>query len=192
MGSHLGTHLDAPYRFHRDGQPAGALPLPLSTFVGPAIVVNVTNKAPHTRIMWKDVSSYEQRFRDGAKRKAIVLIRTGWSEYWDTQKYFDHPFLDTEVAQRILATGITVIGIDALSPDESVSPEREGSQWSQRDYGVHRTVLGSGHVIAENLTNLDAIQEGEWSVSLVPFKLTGGDGSPIRAFAGRREENNWR
>jgi len=67
----------------------------------------------------------------------------------------------------------------------------EKEETSQHDYGVHRTVLGRGHVIAENLTNLGAVQEGEWSISLVPFKLTGSDGSPIRAFAYRREESSW-
>lgn len=182
MSSHMGTHLDAPYHVYQNGLTVDALPL--STFVGPAIVVNVTGKAPDTRIMWDDISSYEKRFLDGGKQGAIVLIRTGWSEYWESQKYFDHPFLDKEAARRILDAGIRVIGIDTLSVDQTIVSE--GGQAEERDFGVHHAVLGSGRVIAENLTNLAAIQEGEWSVTLVPFKLSGSDGSPIRAFAYRR------
>ena len=190
MRFHLGTHLDAPYQVP-SGASRPANSLPLSTFTGPAIVVNVTNKQPRTRIMWHDISSYETKFTEGAKHGAIVLICTGWSNYWSTHKYFDHPFLDGEAAQRILDTGIKVIGIDTLSPDETFQAEGGGARpeaWN-RDFGVHRAVLGSGRVIVENLTSLESLQDGDWSVTIVPFKPKENDGSPVRAFAFRKGQS---
>ena len=94
-----------------------------------------------------------------------------------SQAYYDHPFLEVEAAKRLLELGVKVIGVDTLSPDET---RVDGSF---PDFAVHHAVLGAGAVIAENLTNLEAIQTGDWLVSLVPLKLGGLDGSPIRAFA---------
>ena len=73
-----------------------------------------------------------------------------------------------------------------MGPDETkidVSVDDLG----QMDFTVHRVVLAAGMVIAENLKNLDQIQDGVWHVSLAPLKIAGGDGSPIRAYAWREE-----
>jgi kynurenine formamidase len=52
---------------------------------------------------------------------------------------------------------------------------------------VHKIVLGAGGVIAENLTNLDALVDDSFTVSLLPLNLHGSDGSPIRAVAWKEE-----
>ena len=75
------------------------------------------------------------------------------------------------------ALGVKLVGVDTLSPDET---RVDGTM---PDFGVHAAVLGAGMIIAENLTNLKAIQDGDWLVTLVPLKLGGSDGSPVRAFA---------
>jgi kynurenine formamidase len=75
--------------------------------------------------------------------------------------------------------GIKVIGSDILSPDEFIE-QREGVPC----FDVHRVILGAGGVIAENLNNLESLLEvDEYMVSLLPLKLDGCDGSPVRATA---------
>ena len=91
-----------------------------------------------------------------------------------SQAYYDHPFLEVEAVKRLLELGVKVIGVDTLSPSET------RTDGSFPDFAVHHAVLGAGAVIAKNLNNLEAI---DWLVSLVPLKLGGLDGSPIRAFA---------
>ena len=187
LGSHTGTHVDAPYHFIEDGKKIDEIPL--STFVGPAVVVDLTAQElgrelrEREAIQWADLQKYEDAMR--ATKDAILLLRTDWSKYWSTPRYFDHPYVSVEAARRIVESGIRLVGIDTLSPDETILDEVEAAK---HPYAFHKIVLGAGVVIAENLTNLDAIQDGQWAVSLVPLKLGGCDGSPVRAMAWRHSD----
>ncbi|EJU05672.1 cyclase family protein [Dacryopinax primogenitus] len=169
MGSHTGTHVDVPYHFFADGKKIDELPIEL--FVGRAAALDMSYKGAKGKINWEDMAIFEDLLKPGN----IVLIRTGWSQYWGQNEYFDHPYLTRAAAVEILKRGVKVIGVDTLSPDATLD--------GAGDFGVHDEVLGSGGVIVENLNNLAAIQEGEWMVSLVPLRLAGCDGSPVRAFA---------
>ena len=177
MGSHTGTHVDAPYHFFDNGSTIDTIPL--SAFVGNAVIVPLTHKLPKDVITWNDIAKYEGVIQEKAALPdgVFVLILTGWSQYWRSDKYLDHPFLDPDVAKKLLVLGVKLVGVDTLSPDET---RVDGTM---PDFGVHAAVLGAGMIIAENLTNLKAIQDGDWLVTLVPLKLGGSDGSPVRAFA---------
>ncbi|TFK50815.1 putative cyclase [Heliocybe sulcata] len=171
LGSHTGTHVDAPYHFFADGKTIDQFPL--STFVGIALVVDVSTYRAREQIEWEDLAAYSGALEPGM----ILLLYTGWSQYWGTDKYYDHPYLARHAAERIVATGVRVVGIDALSPDETRLDGSDG------DWGVHETVLGAGGIIAENLRNIEKIVDREATVSLAPLHLRGGDGAPTRAFA---------
>lgn len=171
LGSHTGTHIDAPYHFVENGLRVDQLDL--SSLVGPAVIIDVRGKEPRSKLAWPDVEPYAQRLGPGV----IVLLHTGWSKYWGQPQYRDHPSLDVDCARKIMASGVRVVGVDALSPDEL---PLEG----EKDcFDVHYVILGAGGVIAENLNNLDNINFDDVMVSLLPLRLTGCDGSPIRAVA---------
>jgi kynurenine formamidase len=177
MSSHTGTHIDAPYHFFDDGKTIDQIPL--SMLVGAALVVDLTQKLPKERITWDDLASFEHQMKDGT----ILLLRTGWSDHWDTQKFYDHPFLERSAAEHIMNTGVRVVGLDTLSPDEThVEPPADGEKG---DFGAHQVILGAGGVIVENLTNLGKLTSGEFIVSIAPLSIAGCDGSPVRAFAWR-------
>ncbi|KAI0077199.1 putative cyclase [Panus rudis PR-1116 ss-1] len=178
LGTHTGTHVDAPYHIIKDGQTIDALPI--SRFVGPVIVIDVTDVGARHRIVWNDIANYESTIQQGADRGAFVFFRTNWSHYYGSERYFDHTFLDKAVAQKLVDYGIHLIGVDTLSPDETHLQPNENTP---EDVGVHQTILGAGGIIAENLTNLASIEEGEWIVHLAPLKLKECDGSPVRAYA---------
>ena len=220
--SHVGTHIDAPSHFFVDG--ATVDQLSLSTFILPALVLDVSHKKARECIAWDAVEHVADRIRPGI----AVLFRTSWSRYWDpttttlpssdsrgrepTHHYFDHPWLATDVAERLAALGVRVVGTDTMSPDQSPFPMFSavgnnsnggdgdgdgdgemvtGGEEPITDYGFHFSFLGAGGLIVENLTNLDALlaaQEAarpdtEVIVSLLPLKITGCDGAPVRAVA---------
>ena len=187
LGTHTGTHIDAPYHFFADGRKIGDIQL--EELVGDVAVVNLSGLKERQRISWEVLQPHEQLMH-GCR---ILLINTGWSRaHYQTPMYLSHPYLAPNIAAEILARGIRVIGVDTLSPDETLStfaPITEGSD----GFGFHEAFLGAGGIIAENLTNLEELleaqettSEGEkWVVNLVPLKLTEGDGSPVRAFAHR-------
>ena len=175
IGTHTGTHLDAPFHFFMDGTTVDRLDLALLT-AAPAVVADVRHRGAHERITWDDLAAAAAEVsRRGAR---VLLLCTGWSRLWGQPGYSDHPWLDADAARRILGLGVRVIGLDTLSPDE-LTAEKEGAD-------VHRIVLGSGGVIVENLTRLDAVLESGWKsvvVNLLPLSLEGCDGSPLRAVA---------
>lgn len=173
LSSHTGTHIDVPSHFIKDG--ASVPDVDLALFTGPALVIDVRGKKPRERITWEDLAPYASKMQKGV----IVLLHTGWSAYWNSLKYIDHPFLDRTASEGLMKTGVRTVGIDAMSPDETVSEDMESSG----DFSAHLTILGAGGVIAENLTNLDAITYADPIVSFFPLKLTDGDGSPVRAAA---------
>jgi kynurenine formamidase len=172
IGSHSGTHVDAPYHFVEDGARIDELDPRL--FVGPAAVLDVRGKGPRERVTAGDLRPYENRISGGV----IAVVRTGWEEHYGTPRYYDHPFLDRGAAQLLLDTGVRTVAVDALSVDETVS---EGEQ--PEGYPAHHLILGAGGVIAENLANLGAIDFPEPLISLLPLKLGGSDGAPVRAVA---------
>ncbi|KAJ7099380.1 putative cyclase [Mycena belliarum] len=174
MGSHTGTHVDAPAHFFADGKTIGELPL--DAFIGSALALDLTQKAPRTAITRADLAPVAPHMAPGM----VLLLHTGWARYWGTATYLDHPFLAREAAEQIVASGVRIVGIDALSPDETRG-DGTGS------FGAHEVILGAGGVIAENLTNLQALAGAEYTVHLVPLKIDGSDGSPVRAFALRKD-----
>jgi len=172
MSSHAGTHVDAPSHFFAEGKSIEQIPL--DTFIGRALLIDLTHKLPREAITWADLAPYAPQMAAGV----IVLLHTGWSQFWCTDKYLEHPFLDRAAAEQIIATGVQVVGVDTLNPDETCLDET-GS------FGAHEVILGAGGVIAENLTNLHALDGPDYVVHLIPLKIDGSDGSPVRAFASK-------
>ncbi|KAI0667107.1 putative cyclase [Trametes maxima] len=175
LGTHTGTHLDAPYHFFNNGTTVDRLD-PALLAAAPAVIVDLRAKGAHDLIDWSDLTDAAEEVRRRAAK--VFLLCTGWSERWNTAEYSRHPYVDADAARRLLDLGVRVLGLDTLSPDK-VTPEEECAD-------VHRVVLGNGGVIVENLTNLDMVLERGWknlTVSLLPLSLAGCDGSPVRAVA---------
>ncbi|KIY46194.1 putative cyclase [Fistulina hepatica ATCC 64428] len=175
MGSHTGTHIDAPSHFIPSAKSISDISP--SHFVRPIIVANLAGRLlPRQKITWdKHLAPYSAMMHPSV----VLIIRTGWSNYWGTPVYFDHPYLDAECAQKIVDAGIRIVALDTPSPDRT---PREGES---SDYPAHKTILGAGGIIAENLTNLDQLPERGMTISLMPLNIEDCDGAPVRAFAWR-------
>jgi kynurenine formamidase len=172
--SHTGTHIDAPSHFIQGGLTVDQIPL--SKLVGPAVLIDLSNNIkPKQKITWEDIVPYAKELKPGV----IVLICTGWYEKWGTKEYYDHPFLMKDVAQEFVSRGVRTIAVDFLNPDETVLKGE-----TEHGFIFHGIVLGAGGFIVENMTNMKSlIGLSNLHVSLLPLKLEGIDGSPIRAIA---------
>lgn len=185
MGSHTGTHLDAPLHTVAGGAAVDALPL--DALMGPARMVHVSDPAPQALVGWEDVSAQLEDLSPGT----IVLFRTGWSRYFNTAAYLQHPVFDAEIARRLVAAGIRVTGVDTLNPDPTPTQTPDADPAAPavpQHHGVsalpfHDVFLGAGGAIIENLTNLDAVPWTDPWFSALPLRLEGVDGSPVRAVA---------
>ena len=106
LPANTGTYIDAPSHRYDGGKDISDYPLQaVANLVG--VVVRVTERSGRA------LDSGVFRGRD-VKGKA-VLIHTGWSQHWRTDKYFDgtHPFLTKDAAQFLADEGAALVGIDS-------------------------------------------------------------------------------
>lgn len=192
LGTHTGTHIDAPYHFLTDGATIDALPI--SACVGPALIVDLSAEElkPREAIAWARLAPHFAAVVGvKAATPRIVLINTGWARaHYQTPTYLAHPYLLPEVASELLARGVQLVGTDTLNPDETPvhADESPVPGAGAHGFAFHEIFLGGGAIIAENLTNIEELIEAQgdgrrWIVNLVPLRLVGADGSPVRAFA---------
>ena len=167
INSHTGTHIDAPAHMMRDGKFLDELPV--STYFGKAMVINVEAE-PNRAIPEKWIKNVQKD-----SRLDFILFKTGWAEYWGTDKYFDDfKYPSIQLANSLVRLNLKGIGIDV----SSVDPVGADS------YDVHYTLLGAGIVLIENLTGLDQLPENTmFDFSCFPLKIQQADGSPVRAVA---------
>ncbi len=180
LGSQSGTHVDAPFHVRDD------LPrlddVPLGTFTGPCVVVDVAGLPPRTPVGPQALDGVRDRLAPGV----VVLLRTGWDAFWDSgSDYLAHPWPTPALAQELVDAGVRCVGVDALSVDRTPDPDEPAEAFS---LATHLVLAGSGCVIAENLRGLGPLADAQArgarvGVSLFPLHLPGADGAPVRAVA---------
>ncbi|MGH7855952.1 MAG: cyclase family protein, partial [Candidatus Binatia bacterium] len=129
---HGGTHVDAPRHFAESGQTVDEIPL--ERLVGPAVTVDVTERAAKERdyrIGVEDLRAFEKRHGE-IPRRSIVLLRTGFGALWpDRERYLGtaerggeavarlhFPGLHPEAARWLVAEReARAVGIDTASID---------------------------------------------------------------------------
>lgn len=178
MGSHAGTHIDAPRHFYADK--ASLTDLPLDTFVGDAICIRARishPQGPGTRAVL-DLSTVERRT---IKQNDRVILSTGWEEKAGTDEYYDqYPIFSAELITFLLSMEIRLLGVDM--------PTIEAVDTVGDPFAMHRILLSRGIVPVEGLVNLPEIVGQRFFFSAAPLPFENGDGSPIRAYAMIEEE----
>ena len=182
LGSHTGTHIDAPFHFLEDGKKIDELPV--QRFVGDGVLVDVTGKSGRELIEPGDIEPYENAIAEGD----FVILKTGRDKYFGTSKYYFHPYLSPEGARLLLKMGVSLVGIDAMNVDPTYHDSQDSDPSAaalpdEEKYGypVHDILLGNDILIVENLCNLEKIKPVKGVYSFLPLKLKDSDGSPIRA-----------
>lgn len=174
--THTGTHVDAPLHVDPDG--AAIDELPLDTFAGPALVVDLS--ASGELIEVPDIEAAIERAGPGGpigesdRPLERILLRTDcdWSEGFPRR----WRALSAAAAAWCVAQGARLVGTDA----PSVDPEPSGS------LDAHRTLAAAGVAILESLA-LAGIAPGRYALVAFPLSLTGADASPVRAALRRME-----
>ena len=173
LGSHTGTHADAPLHFVPGGRPIDAIGL--DPFVGPAQLVDLTPIDELTEVS-------RERLKEafgGPPLHPRVLLRFDWSpRFVDLDFYERSPYLSLEACQWLVDHGVRLLGSDTPSPDDP----RSGPD-SEQDSPNHHLLLGAGVVLLEYLANLDRLAPGEVYLVALPLPVVGADGAPARVIA---------
>jgi kynurenine formamidase len=167
LGTHTGTHVDAPFHFFADGDRLDVLPV--SRLVGGGVRLDLTGRCENSPICAAELRRAAPQLTPGD----FVLVMTGWDRFWGTPRYFRHPYLAPDCGRWLVDCGAGLVGLDTPSPD------RTGG--GPGDYPVHRQLLGAGVLIVENLCGLWRIPALRGTYAFLPLKLKGADGAPVRA-----------
>lgn len=163
---HVGTHVDAPNHFLKNGETVERIPLDL--MIGPAEVIEFSGEG---HITADDLQKMD--FRENGKR---LLIKTSNSKLWaEGLSEFQEDFiaLDSGAAAFLVERGVEVVGVDYLSVAPFTDPEP-----------THRILLEAGILIIEGL-NLSQIEPGPYQLFCLPLKIGSSDGAPARVLLER-------
>ncbi len=161
MGSHTGTHMDAPLHFIPGGE--GIDNMSLDTTIGRARVVEI-----------QDTQSIkpEELVKHRIRRGERILLKTRNSlRNWSAQAFIeDFVFVSKEAAHFLARRRVRLVGVDYLSVG---GYKRNGAE-------IHQILLNAGVWIIEGL-DLSGVEPGKYHLVCLPLKLVDADGAPARA-----------
>ena len=160
MGSHTGTHIDAPFHMIEGGKRLNEFPI--DTLTGKATVFEVPGVRSLSRSQLEGLnwSSAPER----------VLFKTENSKHWQDGKFYEEfVYLEPDGAEFLVQRGVRLVGIDYLSIDK----------FKSESHPSHFVLLKKDIVIVEGL-NLSAVPAGEYTLVALPLNLQDADGAPTR------------
>lgn len=157
IGTHAGTHIDAPMHMVKNG--ASLDKIPLDQFIGQGKYVEIVD------------DNFDVVRNVDIEEGDIVIFHTGMSDKYAEPMYFeDYPVLSKETAQYLISKKVKMVGLDTGSAD------------IDEDFPIHKLLLSNNILIIENLTNLSALKGKEFKIYALPLHLQ-IDGSPARVVA---------
>lgn len=170
LSSHTGTHIDAPFHFIDKGFTIDKIPL--GRLVSNAVLCRL-KKGPDEPITKKDILDFEAK-HGKIKSGDSVIFETDWYHNLTRKDYFTkNPGLSESAAKYLAHQKIGLVGID--SPN--IDPGKDSK------FSAHHILLRKGILILENLCNLEKIKRKQFKLVVLPLKLKGATGSPVRAIA---------
>jgi len=159
MGSHTGTHVDAPRHFLKEGKKIEVMPVEI--MMGIARVIEIHNPR---------VDSAELVDKHVRRGERILLKTRNSAQQWSKSPFNENFVSISQKAAKYLAKkSLKLIGIDYLSVGGF---KDDGAE-------IHRILLGSGAWLIEGL-DLSEISPGKYYLVCLPLKFESGDGAPAR------------
>ena len=171
LGSHSGTHMDAPYHFIADGRTIDETDLSITC--GEVTIVDL-RKLDHLVVNIDDM------------KKVLVTERMlfvfGWYKKWKTADYYkEFPCFSQDAVEYLIDNGMKLMAMDTPSPDTGAAILEKD------DSPNHKRLLKENVTIVEYLANTDAIDmKKKYEIIALPLKLKGCDGSPCRVILKER------
>lgn len=188
MPEHGGTHIDAPIHFSRGKQTVDQIPI--GRLVGMGVRIDVHAQCARDRdyqVTIRDIERWEVT-HGRIPGHSIVLVDTGFAEFWPNRK----EYLGTELRGR---EGVRALHFPGVLPDAAAWLVRErqvkavGIDTASIDYGQsttfesHVALLSHNVPVFENLADLRGLPEKNFDVIALPMNIAGGTGGPLRIIA---------
>lgn len=185
---HGGTHIDAPIHFAEGRHSVDQVPL--DRLIGDAVVLDLSERIDgrcDARVTIKDIQDWEQAHGEIA-RGSIVLLRTGFGDYWpDAKRYLGTDLRGEEGVKALCFPGLHPEAASWLAEQRNV--KSIGIDTASIDYGksgkfeAHVNLMSRNIPAFENVANLDSLPARGAFVIALPTKIAGGSGGPLRIIA---------
>jgi len=167
MVEHTATHMDSPAHFV-EGAPT-IDKLPLEKFFARAVILGFKKK-PGEPVSRAEVEDALKSVGVRVERGWYVLFALGWDRVEGMEEWLNYPYLEDDVGDLLAELGVEGVGMDTPSPDKA-------------PFNVHKKLLPRGIVIVENMANLVELSGRVVELTILPLKVEGGSGAPVRAVA---------
>jgi len=167
MGVHNGSHADAPFHFKEGAATIDRIPL--ETYIGEAVVVDLTNSFANgesREITIADIGT-------AADLAPRLLLKTG---AWTDSKIFPEtiPVIARAVPKWLQERKVKLLGLDVPSVDPI----------DAKVLVNHHALAAAIIAIVESL-DLSEVEAGVYHFSALPLRIEGGDSAPVRAILWR-------
>ncbi len=173
LGTHTGSHMDAPLHFIEGGESIDELDL--EKLVTEAIVLDLSYKEMGSAITVEDLEKFSEAIKEGEG----ILFYTGTSKLWGDERILrNFTYIDPFAAEWLVEKKVSIVGIDCLSVEKYKADAPE----------THKTLLSAGIPLIETLSsNLEKITGERVLLIALPLKIKGRDAAPARVIALRVE-----
>jgi kynurenine formamidase len=181
VSCHAYTHVDAPVHFLPGDRDIASMPV--DQWMGPAAVVDLTHLGENAEVTGADLERRAGHVQPGD----IVLLRTDWplkcpvesERFWK-----DAPYTGRSACEWLVTRGVKAVGYD-YPPDYCIRTSifSPGTKIAREECTTHHIFFPEGITVIEYLNNLDRIGAARCRFIALPLRVTGADGSPVRAIA---------
>lgn len=186
-GEHTGTHFDAPNHWVSGKDLADIGSVPVTAFVAPAIVLDVTDQVaadPNFLIERDHVEGFAAE-HGGLPEGGWLLCRTGWSARATQQEMINNtetgptsPGMSADCARWVAQESpLQGIGVETVGTDAGAAHSFDPA------FPCHSFLMGAGKYGLAQLQNLDRLPPTGAVVLASPLRIVGGSGSPARVIA---------
>jgi len=166
LGSHSGTHIDAPAHLLAAGKTLDQFPA--HHFQGQARIIDCRQAVDVITL------PFLQARLPSSRGIEFILLQTGWCQHWGTTAYLTgFPILTDEASLWLTTLPLKGIGIDAISLDPTAS-----SNLPNHHYFLEKDIL-----LLENLANLSQVPRPSCHLVCLPLLIRDSDGAPARILA---------
>jgi arylformamidase len=170
LWSHVGTHMEAPFHYFKDG--ADVADVPLSRVVGDAALLAFTDRGVDEPIDRDDLEERGSHVREGD----IVFVRTDQGHY-RTPRSHDRPYFTEDAISWLVDRRIALLGVDCSGIEKRGEPRQPN----------HVRLFENGIPLIEHLANLDRLRRPRFYVVAVPWRVRGLEASPVSVIAFEEE-----
>jgi len=170
--THIGTHVEGPLHYHRDGR--APCDIPLETYMGNCCVCDFSDKPAKNGVRQPILP--EDLEGKGIKKGDIVLL-------WSRLPSEESPFISPEAAKWMSELPVKQVGIYGVGLEAPVGkgyPYKETPGYPC-SMATHQHLLTNDIPIIEGIRNLDKIKKNRAFYIGLPIMTKGMDSSWIRA-----------